>query len=139
MNALEKELIVEHSAVIEYKDEGRFALPNALKRLGQIKASLESFKKLTTLSQGKLSKKTLKKVKNTSWEEQKLGFSNWSTAVEGTLIKQSFMIEKLKLQVAQKAFESKEINRNAYEKQKMLLVHAKKRFDTFMNAFKVRD
>ena len=123
----------------EHTYNQRFSLPNALENLSQMSSALESFQKLTELSEKKMGKDTVAKVGNTGWEIQNMGFHNWATAVEGTLRKQAFQIEKLRFEAAESLHKAGKMDKSAFEKQKKVFQEAEKAFQDFWDAVSISD
>jgi hypothetical protein len=123
----------------DYTYKERFSTRSSLESLDAIQSALDSFRKLTEASAGKIPKKTLTKIGNTGWEMQNLGFVNHVGTVKGTILKQEYLIKKLTYELAQGKARSGEISqadlsaiRKEYEK-------AEKQFQDFWNSFDIAD
>jgi hypothetical protein len=120
-------------------DEERFSFDNAMERLKQIESALESFRKLTELSEKKLGKNPLSKIDNTGWEIQNLGFPNWSGDIEGTLRKQHYLIQKLELELAEILFSAGKLAQKELDKKKQAAKAAQEGFQKFSDSASVAD
>lgn len=72
----------------------RFSSSEAITALRLINNSLDSFKKITEAAAAE-EPIILSDYKNTDWETQNIGFSNAIITVEGALLKQNYLIQKL--------------------------------------------
>src|SRR5210317_199179 len=81
---------------VEHTYNTRFSTKNSLRALSSIRDALNSFTKLTKMADGKIPKDSLQKIGNTDWESQVMGFSNWPCSIEGTLLKNDYIIRKLR-------------------------------------------
>jgi hypothetical protein len=119
--------------------EQRFSLDQALSSLEIIRASLQSFQKLTEEVQGKVSREKLKEIGNTDWEMQNLGFRNYPKSIEGALRKQDYQIKKLQYQLAEAR--NKEGMKNSTEllDAKKAYQQAEKDFQEFWKNFRIAD
>lgn len=76
-------------------DENKFSIENASTSIVIIKESLNSFKKMVETSENE-DPIILKEYKHTNWDMLNLGIPNNISIIEGVLIKQNFIISKLK-------------------------------------------
>jgi hypothetical protein len=127
----------DESAAYTYNE--RFSSKRSLESLTIIKSALESFKKLTETAANKISKETLAKIGNTSWEMQNLGFVNHVEVVKGTILKQEYLIKKLTYELAQRKSKSGEINQRDLLELKREYEKAEKQFQEFWNTFGIAD
>ena len=123
----------------DYTYNERFSTRSSLNSLDTIKSALESFRKLTEASAGKIPKKTLAKIGNTGWEMQNLGFPNHVGTVKGTLLKQEYLIKKLMYELAQTKARSGEVSHADLSAAKMDYEKAEKRFQDYWDTFSVSD
>ena len=123
----------------DYTYNERFSTRSSLNSLDTIKSALESFRKLTEASAGKIPKKTLVKIGNTGWEMQNLGFPNHVGTVKGTLLKQEYLIKKLTYELAQTKAMSGEVNQAHLSAAKMDYEKAEKQFQDYWDSFRVSD
>jgi hypothetical protein len=123
----------------EYTYNERFSSKHALESLASIKSALDSFRKLTEIAVKKISKETLSKIGNTSWEMQNLGLVNSVQAVKGTLLKQEYLIKKLTYELAQTKSKSGKINERDLLEIKREYEKAEKQFQEFWNSFGIAD
>jgi len=123
----------------EYTYNQRFSKENALQRLEQIESALQSFTQLTDVSRKLISKEELKKIGNTSGEIQSLGFMNWPGAIKGTILKQDYLIAKLRYDLAQKRLKLGEINKGEVLAAQKEYEKAERVFQTYWNSFGVGD
>ncbi|MBW4487517.1 MAG: hypothetical protein KME12_06985 [Trichocoleus desertorum ATA4-8-CV12] len=117
----------------------RFSVENSLARMQQIESALTSFRQLTAKSQKNLGQTEVTEVSNTDWETQNLGFHNWVSAVEGTLLKQNHQIAQLELELAQQQYAAGKITKAELAQK---LAHEKKaaqEFEQFWESFSVAD
>ena len=123
----------------DYTYNERFSSKRSLESLTTIKSALDSFKKLTEEVANKISKETLTKIGNTSWEMQNLGFVNLVEAVRGTILKQEYLIKKLTYELAQRKSKSGGINQRDLLEIKREYEKAEKQFQEFWNTFGIAD
>ena len=123
----------------EYTYNKRFSTENSLECLNQIRSALESYRKITELSNGKIDKETLKKIGNTGWETQNLGFTNWSGSIEGTLKKNEYIIKKLQYELAAEKFKFGQTKESELKQFKDEYKQAEEKFKQFWNSFGVSD
>jgi len=123
----------------DYTYNERFSSKRSLESLTTIKSALDSFRKLTETAANKISKETLSKIGNTSWEMQNLGFVNLVEAVRGTILKQEYLIKKLTYELAQRKSKSGEINQRDLLEIKREYEKAEKQFQEFWNTFGIAD
>ncbi|PKN25437.1 MAG: hypothetical protein CVU64_19925 [Deltaproteobacteria bacterium HGW-Deltaproteobacteria-21] len=121
----------------DYTYNERFSTRSSLESLNAIKSALESFRKLTEASAGKIPKKTLAKIGNTGWEMQNLGFPNHVGAVKGTLLKQEYLIKKLTYELAQS--KAREVSKEDLSEAKKDCEKAEKQFQDYWDSFSVSD
>ncbi|MCU0515749.1 MAG: hypothetical protein MUC60_02580 [Oscillatoria sp. Prado101] len=117
----------------------RFSLQNSLSRIQQIKAALESFRRLTATAKAKLGEPALRNAGNTDPETQTLGFTNWVGSVEGTVRQQNYQIKKLEFELAQKQFQDREITQAALDQKAAAYRQAEKDFQAFLKTFRIAD
>ncbi len=117
----------------------RFSLQNALTCTKQIDKALSSFRELSKLATPKLTKSQMRKVGNTDWEIQNLGFVNWVGAVEGTLRKQNYQIAKLQLEIARMQSKSGKLSTKALQEKQTACRKAEKDFQRFCESFSIAD
>ena len=122
----------------EYTFEKRFSFDNALISLNNIKESLKSFRDLTDKIR---SKKTINisEVGNTDWETQHLGFSNMVSAIEGTLRKQDYLIQKLQYELISEQKKSTLINEEELSKKCKKFRESEINFQNFWNSQIISD
>ena len=123
----------------DYTYNERFSTGSSLESLDAIQSALESFRKLTEASAGKIPKKTLAKIGNTGWEMQHLGFPNHVGTVKGTLLKQEYMVKKLTYELAQAKAKSGEVSPADLSAAKADFERAEKRFKDYWDSFRVSD
>jgi len=123
----------------DYTYNKRFSSKRSLESLATIKSALDSFRKLTETAANKISKETLAKIGNTSWEMQNLGFVNHVEAIKGTILKQEYLIKKVTYELAQRKSKSGEINQRDLLEIKREYEKAEKQFQEFWNTFRIAD
>jgi|GEM_PF-4564581 len=116
-----------------------FRLDDALYRASQISEALESFRVLTETVQDNIPQDTLDEIGNTGWLEQYLGFHNWTSTVEGALMKQEFHIKMLELELAIKQFQLGEIDRTSLDSIQIEFEAAKESFQLFLDSYYIAD
>jgi len=119
--------------------EQRFSLDQALSSLEIIRASLQSFQKLTEEVQGKVSKEKLKEIGHTDWEMQNLGFRNRPKNIEGALRKQDYQIKKLQYQLAEARNKEGMENSTELLEAEKAYQQAEKDFQEFWKNFRISD
>jgi hypothetical protein len=123
----------------EYTYNERFSTGRSLESLNAIQAALDSFRKLTEASEGKIPQKTLAAIGNTGWEIQNLGFPNHVGTVKGTILKQEYLIKKLTYELAQTKAKSGDIGQADLSAARKDYEKAEKKFQDFWNSFRVAD
>ena len=123
----------------EYTYEQLFSMENALSSMDSICAFLESFRNLTEAVEGKIPKEVMKKIGNTDWEMQNLGFTNMPQIVKGTLLKQDCLIRKLTFELTKAKVDAGEATTKDLEKAQKDLKQAEKAFQEFWDAYEVTD
>jgi len=116
-----------------------FTAENALVNIRRILSALDSFTKLTDMSRATMSKDKLDKIGNTSGEIQIIGFGNWISGVEGTILKQEYQIKKLKYDLAQERYKAGKISEGELQKAKKDFEDGEKKFQKFWDNFQVLD
>jgi len=117
----------------------RFSTKNSLENLDAVKSALDSFRKLTAASQGKIPKKRLTEIGNTGWEIQNLGFVNYVGGIKGTLLKQDYLIRKLEYELAQRKAKAGEITGKELLEAKGECEKAEKHFQNFWDTFGIAE
>ncbi len=112
---------------------------NALVDTGRVYAALSSFMKLTELSRKTMSKDQLRKIGNTDWEIQNIGFDNWIGGIDATILKQEYLIKQLKYELAQERYRSGGIKKEALEKARKELEAGEKKFQKFWDKYNIVD
>ena len=123
----------------DYTFNQRFSVQDSLSTLNQINSALESFRKLTELSVGKIPEEKLKEIGNTGWEIQNLGFMNWGGAIKGTLYKQDYLIKKLEYELALEKAKNGKTNKDELLTAEKAFNEAEKKFQAFWNSFSIGD
>ncbi len=123
----------------EYTFNERLSTGRSLDSLATIQSALNSFRKLTEATAGKMTKEKLTEIGNIGWEMQNLGFVNHVEAVRGTLLKQDYLIKKLTYELAQTRLKAGEIDRRTLSETKSDYEKAEKRFREFWDAFGIVD
>lgn len=123
----------------DYTFNERFSAENSLENLAAVKSALDSFRKLTAAAADTLPKKRLAEIGNTSWEIQSLGFVNYVEGIKGTLLKQDYLIKKLRYELEQRKSESGESTGKDLMETKADFEKAEKQFQKFWDAFGIAD
>ncbi|MBU1195253.1 MAG: hypothetical protein KKE62_15870 [Proteobacteria bacterium] len=123
----------------EYTYHQRFSTPQSLDSLSQINSALDSFRQLTEISADKISKAQMEKIGHTGWEMQNLGFHNHGKTIQGTLLKQDYLIKKLMYELGR----MKSTSGSADPKELSALLTeyqaAEKQFQAFWDSFLISD
>ena len=86
-----------------------------------------------------MTKDKLREIGNTDGDIQDNGFWNWLGAVEGTLRKQEYQINKLNYDLAQKRYKLGEIKNDELQKAKKEYEEGEKKFQVFWDSYGVFD
>jgi hypothetical protein len=124
---------------IDYTYNQRFSAKQSLDSLGFIHSALDSFRQLTETAANKISKDQLEEIGNTGWEMQNLGFPNHVQGVKGTLLKQEYLIHKLKYELAQIKLKTGDINQKEFLEIEVEYNKSEKQFQEFWNSFHISD
>jgi len=119
--------------------ERRFSFQNSLTRVKQIRKALESFHNLTKESKGKLSSKILARIGNTDGSVQYIGFPNWTGAIEGTLRKQDYQIQKLEYELAKYKYQVGRIVESELQQKEKNYRESEHAFRAFWSSFYIVD
>ncbi|MEZ4599580.1 MAG: hypothetical protein R2940_07305 [Syntrophotaleaceae bacterium] len=117
----------------------RFSTRRSLESLEALTSALDSFRKLTKASAGKIPRQTLEKIGYTGWEMQNLGFENHVGTVKGTLLKQEYLIKKLTYELAQTKARPEDFSQEGLSAAKMDYEKAEKQFQDYWDAFRIAD
>lgn len=123
----------------EYTLNERLSTIRSLESLATIESALYSFRRLTEAAANKIEKEKLAEIGNTGWEIQNLGFVNHVQAVKGTLLKQDYIIKKLRYELAQIKSQSEVIDKKSLSKIKSDYEKAEEKFQEFWNIFGIAD
>ena len=127
----------DESAHYTYNE--RFSSMRSLESLTTLKSALDSFRKLTETAAGKIPRETLGQIGNTSWEMQHLGFVNHVRTLKGTILKQEYLIKKLRYELAQIKSKLGEINQRDLLQIKREYEKAEGQFQEFWDTFGIAD
>jgi hypothetical protein len=116
-----------------------FTVESALEDIKSISAALDSFIQLTDISRSTMTADKLRKIGNTDSDTQSNFFWNWIGAVEGTLHKQEYQINKLNYDLAQKRYKLGEIKNDELQKAKKKFEEGEKKFQKFWDSYSVFD
>jgi hypothetical protein len=116
-----------------------FTVQSALEDIKAIASALSSFTKLTAISRKTMTKDKLREIGNTDGDIQDNGFWNWLGAVEGTLRKQEYQINKLNYDLAQKRYKLGEIKNDELQKAKKEYEEGERKFQVFWDSYGVFD
>ena len=117
----------------------RISINNSLSSLKLVDSALESFTQLTIVARDEIPNQKLNTIGNTDWETQHLGFSNWTKTLQGTLLKQEYLIKKLNYHLACNDYETKKINKEALLNAENKFRLAEKRFQKWWDSFSIAD
>jgi hypothetical protein len=98
----------------------RFAVENALRRVGQVRTSLSG-------------------CTHESMEIQTIAYPNWTGAIEGTLHAQAYRIRELEYKLALYQFEAGHIDQKELDVAKEQFEQHREQFGAFVEAFHVVD
>lgn len=119
---------------------GMLGYETACNCLSKMRNSLDSFRELTENLEHSISNEQKTKIGSMDWETQNLGFHNWSNHIEGTLMKQNYLIKKLKYELAKERFESgEEITKNYLSRLKREYESSEQMLADYLNAFHIAD
>lgn len=104
---------------------------SALQRLDQVRGFLISFKQLTARARGRLTVADLRDAGNTSGEMQSIGFQNIPLVVEGTLLKQDYLLKQLEYELVQLQRARGEVVDQEVERARDAYAAATRRFQLF--------
>ena len=124
---------------VDYTYNKRFSVQSAIGSLKKINSALDSFRKLTEASKGTISKTKMRKIGNTGWETQNLGFMNWPGSIEGTIYKQEYLIKKLNYELTLEKAKSGKLNSSDLTNVEKELQQAEKKFQDYWNSFGIGD
>lgn len=116
-----------------------FSADHALQRLAQIRSFLASFRDLTDQVRRQLSPTQLQTLGNTGREIQTIGFHNIPLTVEGTLLKQDYLLKQAQYQLALLRLERGDISAQELVKARSAYAAATSRFQTFWDTKKPTD
>ncbi len=119
-----------------------FTAEHALVNIRRIASALDSFTKLTKLSDNLLNTMTkaeYDKIGNTDWDIQNNGFGNWVEVVNGTILKQEYLIKKLKYELAQERYKSGVMSKRDVAKAKKEFEEGEKTFQKFWDDYQILD
>ncbi|MEL6930163.1 MAG: hypothetical protein AAFO95_16220 [Cyanobacteria bacterium J06600_6] len=117
----------------------QFSVDSALGDAISIKDALNGFYELTRKVTSAFGESAVSHIDYTSLEIQTIGFPNWLNTLTGTIYKQNYQIKRLELQLAQKQFSDREIDRATLDTKKANYLQAKKDFQSFWRSFQVVD
>ncbi len=123
----------------DYTYNQRFSLQHALSGLDFIEGALHSFRKLTEVSAGKISRETMKEIGNTGWGSQNMGFENMPNSIRGALYKQDYVIKKLTYELGKAKVRAGEQTPEDLANAEKNLKQAEQTFQEFWDAFHVFD
>jgi len=112
---------------------------NALVNIRRVYSALDSFRKLTDISRSTMSKDELKQIGNTLGEVQNIGFDNWISGINGTVLKQEYQLMKLNYDLAEARFKLGEISKEELQKTKKEYEEGEMKFQKFWNKFQIVD
>jgi hypothetical protein len=122
-----------------YTFDERFSTKRSLESLAVIKSALDSFRKLTEAAADKIPKERLAEIGNTGWDMQNMGFVNHVEAIKGTILKQDYLMKKLRYELAQRKSKSGAIDQRDLLETKDEYEKAEKQFQEFWNTFGIAD
>jgi hypothetical protein len=122
----------------QYTFEKRFSIDNALMSLSKIEESLDSFRDLTDKIRSNKAV-NISKVENTDWETQNIGFPNMTNAIEGTLLKQDYLINKLQYELIMEQKKTTHISDEEITKKLNKLRESETKFQNFWNSKTISD
>lgn len=123
----------------DYTFNQRFSAESALRTTGYLRSIIESFRTMTRMTKDKLSAKELKEIGNTDWDIQHLGGPNHTNAVDGTILKQDYLIKKLEYELAVERSKSGKDDAAKVAAALKDYRKAEETFQTFWNKFGIAD
>jgi hypothetical protein len=123
----------------EYTFNKRFSMDSALNTVQHLRSILTSFQTMTRMTKDKLTAKELQDIGNTEWDTQHLGFANHPNVIEGTLLKQDYLIKKLEYDLALERSKSGKVTAEELSKAQKDFKMAEGAFQRFWDKFGVAD
>lgn len=111
----------------------------ALDSLNTLKEALVSFRKLTETARLSIPPEKLKEIGYTEWDMQNIGFRNLPQIIEGTLLKEEYLLKTSELEAAKIKFERKEITEEKFLEAQSAAKQAKEQFLLFWETFRLTD
>ena len=121
------------------EQDSELQLSSALQSLERMKEFLSSFRSLTEAASLFIPAARMKKIGNTDWETQNIGFRNMPQIIEGVLRKQEFLLRKLEYEAAQAECRQKKIEAEALKSAEQKFVEAEAGFRSFQSTFHLTD
>jgi len=121
-----------HPDGLEGVDEFKlYSAEQSAQRMDQMEGFLTSFRKLTGAVRGRISSAELTEVGNTGSEMQTIGFHNIPLIVEGTILKQEYLLRQVEYKLAQLKRVGGDVNSEELEAKRQAYDNATKNFQTF--------
>jgi len=122
-----------HPDGVEGPDEFRnqYSAELAIQRMDQVEGFLTSFSRLTRLSKGRVLQKELSEAGNTDPEMQTIGFHNIPLVVEGTILKQDYLLKQAEYKLAQLQHLGGNVTTIQLEEKRLAYDRATKSFQAF--------
>ena len=121
------------------QDFDSHSIEEGLRRLEQIRGFLRSFNRLTDRARGALNEAELRTIGDTDSTMQTIGFHNIPLLVEGTLMKQDYLLAQAKYELAELKFERRQISSDELSAAREAYRAATRRFQAFWDTKKPTD
>jgi hypothetical protein len=108
-----------------------YSVKSALERLEQTETFLDSFRKLTKLSRTKMPPEAMLKIGNTGSEMQDIGFNNIPLIIEGSILKQDYLLRQAEYRLAQLQGLGGDISSKELDERRAAYADATRKFQYF--------
>ena len=123
----------------DYTFNQRFSVDTALRGAKQLESILASFRKLTEKARRKLDPTTLKEIGNTDGETQTIAFANLPRTIQGTVLKQDYLIKKLQYELALEKSKTGQVTAEKVAETEKEYKKAEEAFQALWNGFRIAD
>ena len=115
------------------------SIEEGLRRLEQIRGFLRSFNRLTDRTRGALNEAELRAIGDTDPTMQTIGFHNIPLTVEGTLMKQDYLLAQAKYELAELKYERRQVSAEDLSAAREAYRAATRRFQNFWDTKRPTD
>lgn len=110
-----------------------YSVTMALERVEQIRGFLNSFSRLTEQARGRLTQAQRQAIGNMGPEMQSIGFNNIPLMVEGTLLKQDYLLMQARYELAGHQYEQQRLSEGELAQAEAAYREATAEFQAFWN------